>query len=55
VAQILTSTWIISYRADATLISLDRKSVEARGLPCTKQGEAISDPHFDVQTLTPLD
>ena len=50
-----TKQWVISYRADATLIALDGKSVEARGRPCAKQGEAISGPHFDVQTLTPVD
>lgn len=47
--------WVVSYRADATLIALDGKSVEALGRPCAQRDESVAGPHFDVQTLTPLD
>lgn len=46
--------WVLSYRAEDVLLSLDGARVEARGRACDKQGEAISGEHFDLQTLTEL-
>jgi hypothetical protein len=44
--------WVVSYRAEGTLLEMRDKRVLARGRACEKQGEAVHGKHFDLLTLT---
>jgi hypothetical protein len=44
--------WVISYRAEGTLLEMRDKTVLASGRACDKQGEAVAGKHFDLMTLT---
>lgn len=46
--------WVVSYRAEGTLLELRDKRVRARGRACEKQEEAVSARHFELLTLTEM-
>lgn len=47
-----TDAWVVSYRADNTLLKLQDREVEARGRACRKNGEAVGGKHFDLVSIT---